>query len=305
MGHPEGRTTWGGEGRQGEADSAKARHHSQGLIEGGQGSRRQQRAAGRWGKVGKVRTVPGSGTDGGRGRGKVQGGWSTKDRGRQGSQEQEARDMGRWLDEGVWGHWCTRAQGGGRRWGRVIPPFPPPPYPPVVPVYWPPSMYPGALLPAPMQQHPLAVRVTWGAPGEKGEELRRASEGVGEVEGRLREMEARVMGEAAGAARAQASAQGTPGGREAHTVEGLQRACADVRRRAGRPGRAERNGKRQGDRAQRSGGTEICSPLQPLTQLGIPPEAELEVQERAWKRIRGKAAGLEERAEKWRSRNAG
>ena len=37
----------------------------------------------------------------------------------------------------------------------------------------PPLMYSGALPPAPMQQHPWAVRVTWGAPGRKGEELRR------------------------------------------------------------------------------------------------------------------------------------
>ena len=58
--------------------------------------------------------------------------------------------------------------------------------------------------------------------------------------------------------------------------------------------RAERDGERPGERAQGSKGREGRLLLQPLRLPGIPPEAEREEQKRAWKRIRGEAARLEE-----------
>ena len=54
--------------------------------------------------------------------------------------------------------------------------------------------------------------------------------------------------------------------------------------------RAARDSQRQGKIAQGGAGAESCPPL----QLGIPPEAEHEVQERAWERIRGETVRLEE-----------
>ena len=57
----------------------------------------------------------------------------------------------------------------------------------------------------------------------------------------------------------------------------------------------ERDGERQGERAQGSWRTESCPPLQPLRQPGIPLEAEREVQDRAWKMIRDEEARLEKR----------
>ena len=90
------------------------------------------------------------------------------------------------------------------------------------------------------------------------------------------------MGEVAGAAGAEASAQGGPGGGgEAQAVEELQRAWAEVWRRAERVVRAKRDDERQGERAQGSEGTESCPPLQPFRQPGIQPEAQRSVQEQA------------------------
>ena len=96
--------------------------------------------------------------------------------------------------------------------------------PAVVPVYPPPPLYPGALRPAPMQQHPQASGATWWAQGGQGEELRRAWERIGEEERRLQEREAQEMGEAAGAAEGRAREQGTPGGGEVQAVEELRQA---------------------------------------------------------------------------------
>ena len=76
----------------------------------------------------------------------------------------------------------------------------------------PPPMYPGALPPAPRQQHPQAVRTKWGAQEGKGEEHSRAWPGVGGEDRRLQESEARVMREAAGATEAQTRVQSTIGG---------------------------------------------------------------------------------------------
>ena len=105
-----------------------------------------------------------------------------------------------------------RGEGGGWWCGGVIPSHPLAAVPGVLLVYNPPPMYLGALPPATVLQHPEPVGAVWGAPGGKGEELQRACERVGEAERRLWEGEAQVMGVAAGAAGAQASTQGSPGG---------------------------------------------------------------------------------------------
>ena len=152
----------------------------------------------------------------------------------------------------------------------------------------PPAMYSAALLTAPMQQHPQAGGATSAAQGVKGEALRRAWERIGEEERRLQEREAPAIG-------GRARAPGTPGGGEAHAVEELQRAWADIRRWLERVERTEQDGQRPGEQVQRSTGEEDRSPLQPFRQVAINPEVERQVQERAWKRIRGEAARLEER----------
>ena len=84
-------------------------------------------------------------------------------------------------------------------------------------------------------------------------------------------------------------------GGDAQNIDELQRIWADVRRRAERVTRGQRDGKRQGERVQGVEGTEGCPQLQPFRQPGIRPEAEREVQKQAWKRITGKVASLEER----------
>ena len=238
------------------------------------------------------------------GAGEGQGGRSEKTGGKEGWGGQEtgegraARSRRQGTGQDVWRRvfWGTGVPGEGVRRGGVIPPFPAPPYQAVEPVYPPPPpKYPGALPPPPMPQHPQAVRAMWGAQGGKGEEFLRAWQGVSEEERRLQERGAREMGEAAGAVGAQASAQGTPEGGEAQAVEELRRAWMDIRRRAEGVKRAERDGKRQGERAQGGEETESHPPLQPFRQPRIPSEAEKEVQERARKRIGGEAARLEER----------
>ena len=74
--------------------------------------------ADRRGQVSKVPMVRGRGTEGGTRRGGTRGRGrqdsqeqEARDRGRQGSQEQEARDKGSWVEEGMWGHRCTRRRG--------------------------------------------------------------------------------------------------------------------------------------------------------------------------------------------------
>ena len=79
-----------------------------------------------------------------------------------------------------------------------------------------------------------------------------------------------------------------PQGGEAQAVEELQRAWADHRRRQEGVERAEREEGRQEERKGQEG-----TPLVPFRQPAIPPEQEEEMQERAWRRIRGEA-------EKWK-----
>ena len=86
---------------------------------------------------------------------------------------------------------------------------------------------------------------------------------------------------------------GKPQGGEVQAVEELQRAPADLRRRQERVERAEREVGQHGE----GGGPEGRPPLMPFGQPTIPLEQESEMQERAWRRIRGDAARL---AEKYR-----
>ena len=183
--------------------------------------------------------------------------------------------------------------------GRCHPTCPPAVSPTTIPCgragIHPPSMYPSALPPAPMPQHPRAGKATLGAQGGKGGELTRAWKRIGEEARRLQEREARPMGEAARAAGVRTRAQGSPRGGEAQAVEELQRAWADIRRRLEKVEMAGRDGKWPGQRARERGRPECRPPLQPFRRPGIPPEVEREVQERAWKRIRSEEARLEER----------
>ena len=77
---------------------------------------------------------------------------------------------------------------------------------------------------------------------------------------------------------------------KAQALEELQMAWADLRRRQEGGERAEREGGRQEEGRGREG-----TPLEPFRQPAIPPEQEGEMQERAWRRIRGEAARLVER----------
>ena len=96
-----------------------------------------------------------------------------------------------------------------------------------------------------MQQHQQAVGTAWGAQEGKGEEHRRAWERLGEAERKMREREARVKGEVGGAEEGRTEDTDRPQGGEAHAVEELQRAWADLRRRQEGVERAEREGGRQ------------------------------------------------------------
>ena len=179
-------------------------------------------------------------------------------------------------------------------WGGVvppaIPPFPPPRYPASGNVYPPPPAYPGMPSPASVRQHPQAGETAWGAQGGKGEEHRRAWGRIGEEERRLGEKEARIMGGADRVAEGWTEGQGMPRGGEAQAVEELQRGWADRRRRLETVERAEQDSERPRELAQESGGSEGGPPLQPFRQPGIGLQQEREIQERAWRQIRGEAA---------------
>ena len=176
----------------------------------------------------------------------------------------------------------------------AISPFPPPPYPAVGTVYPPPTAYPGVPSPASVRQHPQAGVAAWGAQGGKGEEHTRAWERIGEEERRLGGRDARIKEGAARVVERWTAGQGTPRGGETQAVEELQRARADLQRRLKRVERPQREGKQPREQAQDSGGLEGRPPLQPFRQPAIQPELGREMQERAWRQIRGEAARLAE-----------
>ena len=184
-------------------------------------------------------------------------------------------------------------------WGGVVPPairpviqpFPPPPYPAMAMMYPPLPAYLGMQAQAPVQQHPQASGTTWGAQAGKGEEHRRAWERIGEAERSLREREARVMGGAGRVAEGRTEGTGRLLGGEAQAVDELQWAWADLQKRQERLERAERESGRQVEGL----GQEGRPPLMPFRQPAVPQEQESEMQESAWRRIRGEAARLTER----------
>ena len=158
-------------------------------------------------------------------------------------------------------------------------------------MYPPPQAYQGMQVQASVQQRPQASGTTWGAQGGKREEHRRAWERIGEAERSLRERDARVMGGAGRVAEGRTEGTGRPQGGEAQAVEELQWAWADLRRRQERVKRAELEGGRHAE----GGGQEGRPPLMPVRQPAVLPEQEIEMQKRAWRRIRGGAARLTER----------
>ena len=198
---------------------------------------------------------------------------------------------------GTWARRCSRGKGLGW-WGGVVPPtvppmgppFPPQPYPVMGMVYPPPPAYQGMQPQAHVQQRPQAGGTARGAQEGKGEEHRRVWERLGKAERSLRERDARVKGEAGRAEEGRTEGTHRPQGGEAQAVEELQTAWADLRRRRGGVEREEPEGGRQEEGRGREG-----TPLVPFRQPAIPPEQEGEMQQRAWRRIRGEAAKLAER----------
>ena len=169
----------------------------------------------------------------------------------------------------------------------IVPPFPPPPYPAMGMMYPPLPMYPGMQPQAHMQQHQQAGGTAWGAQEEKGEEHRRAWERFGEAGRSLRERGARDRGEVGGTEEGRTEGTDRPQGGEAQAVEEPQRAGADLRRRQ----EGDERGEREGGRQEEGRGRED-TPLVPFQRPPIPPKQEGEMQERAWRRIRGEAARL-------------
>ena len=157
-------------------------------------------------------------------------------------------------------------------------------------MYPPLPAYPGMQPQAHMQQHQQAGGTAWGAQGGKEEEHRRAWERVREAERSLREREARVKGEVGATEEGRMEGTDRPQGGEAQAVEELQGAWADRRRRQEGVERAGREGGRQEEGRGRKD-----TLLVPFRRPAIPPEQEGEMQERAWRRIRGEAARVADR----------
>ena len=99
------------------------------------------------------------------------------------------------------------------------------------------------------------------------------------------------MGGAGRVAEGRTEGTGRPQGGEAQAVGELQWAWADLQRRQERVGRAKREGRRH----EEGGGPEVCPPLMPFRLAAVPPKQENDMQERAWRRIRGEAGRLTER----------
>ena len=134
----------------------------------------------------------------------------------------------------------------------------------------------------------------WDSVGGAGREGRRAQEGMGEDRGSREEPEGeggQGHGWGGGGAEGRTEGRGRRQGGEAQALEELQRAWADHRRRQERVEGAER----EGGRHEEGRGQEGRPPLMPFRQPAVPPEQEGEMQERAWRRIRGEAAKLAER----------
>ena len=270
----------GGEGHRGEGEGARAGQRGPRTPEGGKGSRGPKGTAegvgGKWrqwegegaGHGRQSTHVAEWGAEGGRVGGEAQGGRARGDEGRRGCREQEARDRGRWEEVGMWGRPST--MGRGPAGGEGVPSHRSPRRQ-VLPVYPPPTLYPCARPPAPVLPRPRAVQAARVVPGGKGEELWSAWERVVEEEMTLREREARVIGSAAGAAGAEAHAQGAPRLGEAQAIGELQRAWTDVRRRKERVEREERYREQQEVRSKGGQRDRGPPPAAAVQADGYPP----------------------------------
>ena len=267
-------------GGQAEQSSAAMRGSGAGQVEGGKG--KQGKGARQQGLQGKGQGRAGLHGVGAKGRGAM---------GRHG------KGQGKGSGLGYMGSPVFPGKGLGW-WGGVVlpavppivPPFPPPPYPAMGMMYPPLPAYPGMQPQTHMHQHQQADGTAWGAQEGKREEHRRAWERLGEAEKSLREREARVEGEVGGAEEGRTEGTDRPRGGEAQAVEELQMTWADLQRGEEGVERAEREGGRHEEGRGLEG-----TPLVPFRQPAIPPEQEGEMQERAWRQIRGEAVRLADR----------
>ena len=265
-----GRT--GMRGGQAEQSSAAVQGSGAEQVEAGRG--KQGKGAGQQGLQGKEQGRAGLHGVGGKGRGAM--GRQGKGQGKGGGLGYIGSPVFPGTGFGWWGGVVPTAV------PPIIPPFPPPPYPAMGMMYPPLPAYPGMQPQAHMQQHQQASGTAWGAQEGKGEEHRRAWERFGEAGRCLREREARVKGEVGGTEEGRTEGTDGPQGGEAKAVDELQRAWADLRRRQEGVEWAEREGGRQEEGRGRED-----TPLVPFGRPAIPPEQEGELQERAWRRIRG------------------
>ena len=267
-------------GEQAEQSSAAVQSSGAEQVEAGRG--KQGKGAGQQGLQGKGQGKAGLHGVGGKGRG------ATGQKGKGQGKRDGLGYMGSPVFPGAGLKW----------WGGVVPPavppivppFPPPPYPAMRMMYPPLPMYPGMQRQAHMQQHQQAGGTAWGAQEGKGEEHRRAWERFGEAGRSLWEREARDRGEVGGTEEGRTEGTDRPQGGEAQAVEETQRAGADLWRRQEGDERAGREGGRQEEGRGRED-----TLLVPFRRPAIPPEQEGEMQERAWRRIRGEAARLADR----------
>ena len=265
---------------QAEQSSAAVQGSGAGQVEGGKG--KQGKGARQEGLQGKGQGKAGRHGVGGKGHGAIGG---------------HGKGQGKESGHGYVGLLVIPERGLGLLGGVVppavppiVPPFPPQPYPAMGMVYPPQPAYPGVQPQVHVQQQPQACGTAWGAQQAKREEHMRAWERLGEAERSLREREARVKVGAGGAENVRTEGTDRTQGGEAQAVEELQRAWADIWRRQDGVERAEREEGRQKEGKGREG-----TPLVPFRQPAIPSEEEGEMQERAWRRIRGEAARLTER----------
>ena len=267
-------------GGQAEQSSAAVQGSGAEQVEAGRG--KQGKGAGQQGLQGKGQGKAGLHGVGGKGRGAM--GQQGKGQGKGGGLGYMGSPVFPGAGLGWWGGVVLPAV------PPIVPPFPPPPYPAMGMMYPPLPMYPGMQPQAHMQQRQQAGGTAWGAQEGKGEEHRRASERFGEAERSLREREARDRGEVGGTEEGRTKGTDRLQGGEAQAVEEPQRAWADLRRRQEGDERAEREGGRQEEGKGRED-----TPLVPFRRPAIPLEQEGEMQERAWRRIRGEGARLADR----------
>ena len=267
-------------GWQAEQSSAAVQSSGAEQVEAGRG--KQGKGAGQQGLQGKGQGKAGHQGVGGKGHGAM--GQQGKGQGKGGGLGYMGSPVFPGAGLGWWGGVVPPAV------PPIVPPFPPPPYPATGMMYPPLPMYPGMQPQALMQQHQQAGGTAWRAQEGKGEEHRRAWERFGEAGRRLRERGARDRGEGGGTEEGRTEGTDRPQGGEAQVVEEPQRAGADLRRRGEGDERAEREEGRQEEGRGRKD-----TPLVPFQRPAIQPEQEGEMQERAWRRIRGEAARLADR----------